>query len=63
MVVQSQPRQIVQETLSQKSPSQKRAGRVAQGVGPEFKPQYRKKKKTAVQLKSKLRTGLAEWFT
>jgi hypothetical protein len=25
---------------------QKRVGRVAQGVGPEFKPQYHKKKKT-----------------
>jgi hypothetical protein len=30
----------------EKNPSQKkRAGRVAQGVGPEFKPQYHKKKK------------------
>jgi hypothetical protein len=28
-----------------KTPSQKRAGGVAQGVGPEFKPQYHKKKK------------------
>jgi hypothetical protein len=28
-----------------KIPSQKRAGRVAQGIGSEFKPQYRKKKK------------------
>jgi hypothetical protein len=28
-----------------KTPSQKRAGGVAQGVGPEFKSQYRKKKK------------------
>jgi hypothetical protein len=28
-----------------KNPSQKRAGRVAQGEGPEFKPQYCKKKK------------------
>jgi hypothetical protein len=37
--------QIVHETLSQKSPSQKRAGGVAQGEGPEFKPQYHKKKK------------------
>jgi hypothetical protein len=27
------------------NPSQKRAGRVAQGVGPEFKSQYCKKKK------------------
>jgi hypothetical protein len=28
-----------------KNPSQKRAGGVAQGVGPEFKPQYFKRKK------------------
>jgi hypothetical protein len=35
----------VQETLSQKYPSQKRAGGVAQGIGPEFKPQYWGKKK------------------
>jgi hypothetical protein len=28
-----------------KNPSQKRAGGAAQGVGPEFKPQYWKKKK------------------
>jgi hypothetical protein len=36
-------RQIVQETLSQKNPSQK-AGGVAKGVGPEFKPEYHQKK-------------------
>jgi hypothetical protein len=36
--VQSQPGQI--ETLSQKNPSQKRAGGVVQSVGPEFKLQY-----------------------
>jgi hypothetical protein len=29
----------------EKNPSQKRAGGVAQGIGPEFKPQYQKKKK------------------
>jgi hypothetical protein len=29
----------------EKNPSQKRVGGVAQGVGPEFKPQYHKKKK------------------
>jgi hypothetical protein len=40
IVVQSQPRQIGQETISQKNPPQKRAGGVAQGIGPEFKPQY-----------------------
>jgi hypothetical protein len=27
-----------------KTPSQKRAGRVTQGVGPEFKPQFSKNK-------------------
>jgi hypothetical protein len=43
--VQGQPRQIVHETLSQKNSSQKRAGGVAQGVGPEFKPQYNKRKR------------------
>jgi hypothetical protein len=36
--------QIVCETLSQKNPSQKRAGEVAQGVGLEFKLQYSQKK-------------------
>jgi hypothetical protein len=29
--------------LISKNPSQKRAGRLAQGEGPEFKPQYHKK--------------------
>jgi hypothetical protein len=43
IVVQSQPRQIVLETLSQKNPLQKRTGGVAQGAGPEFKPQCCKK--------------------
>jgi hypothetical protein len=33
-------RQIVCKTLSQKNLQQNRAGGVAQGVGPEFKPQY-----------------------
>jgi hypothetical protein len=38
--VQSQPGQLVQETSSQKkNPSQKRAGGMAQSIGPEFKPQ------------------------
>jgi hypothetical protein len=38
IAVHSQLRQIVCETLSQK-PFTKRAGGVAQGEGPEFKPQ------------------------
>jgi hypothetical protein len=46
----SKPAQAVLETLSQKSPSQKRGGGVAQGEGPEFKPQYRKK----IKIKKKL---------
>jgi hypothetical protein len=36
--VGSQPGKTVR--LSQKTPKQKRAGGVAQGVGPEFRPQY-----------------------
>jgi hypothetical protein len=41
IMVRSQP-----QASSLQDPSQKkRAGRVAQGVGPEFKPQYHKKKK------------------
>jgi hypothetical protein len=43
IAVQSKPRQIVCENLSQKNPSQKRAGGVAQGAGPQFKPQYCKR--------------------
>jgi hypothetical protein len=44
--VQSQPGQIVHETLSEKNTShQRRAGGMAQGVGPEFKLQYSQKKK------------------
>jgi hypothetical protein len=42
--VQSQPGKIVLGTLSQRNLSQKRAGGVVQGVGPEFKLQYHKKK-------------------
>jgi hypothetical protein len=43
ITVQSQPRQIVHETLSQKILHKNRAGGVAQGEGPEFKPQYHNK--------------------
>jgi hypothetical protein len=45
IMIRSQPKQILQETLSQKKkPSQNRAGGVAQGEGPEFKSQYWGKK-------------------
>jgi hypothetical protein len=40
ITVQSQPGQTVHKILSRKNPSEKRAGGVAPGVGPEFKPQY-----------------------
>jgi hypothetical protein len=32
------------DPISKKNPSQKRAGRMSQGVGPKFKPQNHKKK-------------------
>jgi hypothetical protein len=44
IVVWSQPRWIVCESLSQKNTSQESAGGVALGVGPEFKLQYCKRK-------------------
>jgi hypothetical protein len=44
ILVQSHSRQIALETLSQKHPLQKRDCGMAQGVGPELKPQYCKKK-------------------
>jgi hypothetical protein len=34
----------LQDPISKKNPSQKRTGGVDQGIGPEFKPQYCKKK-------------------
>jgi hypothetical protein len=36
-----------------KKNTQKRAGGVTQGVGPEFKPQYRQNKQTKKDLKPK----------
>jgi hypothetical protein len=50
--VQRQHRQIVPETLSQKAlhkTKENRAGGVAQGEGPEIKPQYCKKKKKKIK--------------
>jgi hypothetical protein len=48
ITVPSQPRQIVQETLSRETFYKNRAGRLAQGESPEFKPQYCKKKKKKI---------------
>jgi hypothetical protein len=49
IMAQSQPQQIVCETLSPKNPShKKRAVGLAQSVGPEFKPKH---KQTATKKK------------
>jgi hypothetical protein len=48
ITVQSQPRQIVLKSLSQKTLHKSRAGGMAQGEGPEFKHQHHKKKKNSV---------------
>jgi hypothetical protein len=61
-MVQSQPRQTVHETLSQKYPSRRRAGGVAQGEGPAFKSQYHKKKKKYCKITS-LMAALKKCFT
>jgi hypothetical protein len=45
IIVQSHPGQVVLETYLKTNPSQKRASGVAQGIHPEFKPQYHKKEK------------------
>jgi hypothetical protein len=37
--------------LEKKTITKKRAGGVAQDIGPEFKPQYRQKKKKKVKMK------------
>jgi hypothetical protein len=55
ITVQSQPGQTVHKTLSQKNHHKKRAGGVAQGIGPEIKPQYNKTKQ-----KTKLLRGRRE---
>jgi hypothetical protein len=44
IAVRSQPGQIVCKTLSRRTRHKNRAGGVAQGEGPEFKPQYCKQK-------------------
>jgi hypothetical protein len=59
IVVQSQPREIVHKTLSQKTLHKNRACGVAQGEGPEFKTQYHKKeRKVTNQIMLLLETGL-----
>jgi hypothetical protein len=53
ITIQSQPKQIALKTLShKKNPTQKKAGEMAQGVGPEFKHQHNKKKKKKKEKKN-----------
>jgi hypothetical protein len=52
IAVGSQPGQTVHETYLEKPFTKKRAGGVTQGVGPEFKPQYHKKKKKVLNVRS-----------
>jgi hypothetical protein len=51
ITVQSQPREMVCETLSQKTLHKNRAVGIAQSEGPEFKPQYGQKKRTSVSMR------------
>jgi hypothetical protein len=57
IVVWSQPGQIVRKTLSQKNLSQKRAGGMSQGVGPEFKSWYWEKKMFTAYQRIKVISG------
>jgi hypothetical protein len=66
IMVRSQPRQIVCKPLSGKKPITKMAGGVAQGVGPEFKPQYYQKNpkqnKTKLTHITSTKTGNTYWL-
>jgi hypothetical protein len=55
--IRSQPGQIVQRPYLENTHYKKRTGGVAQGIGPEFKAQYCKKKK-----KRKLRLAEIPWL-
>jgi hypothetical protein len=57
VVVRSQPRQIVHKPYLEKNPPQNRAGGMAQDVGPEFKPQHCKKKKSSRDFPSQTIAG------
>jgi hypothetical protein len=56
MAVQSQPRQIVHETLSPKTLHKNRPDGVAQVEGPEFKPQYHTHTHTHTHIKTPQKT-------
>jgi glutamine amidotransferase-like uncharacterized protein len=59
--IQSQPRQIVHKTLSRKTLHKKRTGGVAQGVGPEFKPQYCKKQNKQTKTHKQQQILMSMW--
>jgi hypothetical protein len=61
--IQSQPGTISLRPYLGKSPSQKRADRVAQDVGYEFKPQFCKKKKKSAGHPCLMPVILATWET
>jgi hypothetical protein len=53
ITIQGLPRQIVrQEPISRNNSSHKKAGGVAQGVVPEFKPQHHKTNKQAKRVQN-----------
>jgi hypothetical protein len=54
---------IVGKTLSRKIPSQKMAGGVAQGVGPEFKPQNHKKGKKEMEPELRFHFWKVLWYS
>jgi hypothetical protein len=61
IVVRSQVGQIVPREPILKNPSQNKAGGVTQSVGPEFKPQYHKKKELSESLYSP-KKSVSEWL-
>jgi macrodomain Ter protein organizer (MatP/YcbG family) len=60
-MARSQPRKIVHETLSQKNPLQKNRGLIAQGVGPEFKSQYHKKRESMREKERERENSTTRW--
>jgi hypothetical protein len=57
-----QPRQILGKNLSRKYPTQKSVGGMAQGVGPEFKPQNHKKRIVFSKTYDRSRAPLAHTY-
>jgi hypothetical protein len=60
-MVQSHPRQIVHNALSQKNPSQKKGLVETQGVDPEVKSQYHKTKQKKAKGATPVPTLATQW--